>query len=121
MIDDDPFTCNIMAMLFQTDGYSVAAASNGAKGLELAAKDMPQLFIIDLMLPNMSGYEIIRAIRGDNSFKHIPILVCTAKNGSVDIHKSFDIGADDYISKPFDTKRLRYKVKKLLGHPIPQE
>ncbi|MBI3550645.1 MAG: response regulator transcription factor [Elusimicrobia bacterium] len=114
VIEDHPATRSLVKMILEPEGYSVTFANDGDMGIEMAMSDLPQLVIVDIMMKNVSGWDVIKTLRADARFKRIPILVCTVKNSPVDMDMSMRLGAGDHLVKPFEPKVLREKVKRLL-------
>jgi len=104
---------------FSAKGYEVLAATDGAKGMELALSAFPDLILLDIMLPRMNGFEICRAIRERNS--EMPILIVTAKGQEEDVILGLNLGADDYIVKPFRLGELHARVNALLRRSKPKQ
>ena len=98
----------------EIEGYAVESAEDGATGLTLARRLMPDLLILDLMLPDVSGTEICRQVRGDPRLAGVPVLMLTAKSEEVDRIVGFELGADDYVTKPFSPRELVLRVRALL-------
>jgi DNA-binding response OmpR family regulator len=95
-------------------GFSVIKALDGPSGLERARKELPSLIILDLMLPGMDGKDICRSLKSNPSTQSIPILMLTAKSEEVDRVIGFELGADDYVTKPFSPRELILRVKAIL-------
>jgi CheY-like chemotaxis protein len=98
-------------MYFQSQGYEIFHADMGKDGIELARSRLPNLILLDIMLPDMEGFEVGKALREKNLTKYIPIIFLTQKNARADKIAGLEIGADDYITKPFDVEELRLRVK----------
>ena len=113
VIEDDP---NLRSYLEQrlSKHYNVYTAANGSEGIAKAERICPQIVITDLMMPKMNGIELIRRLKKDMNTSHIPIIMVTAKTSELDKVKGLDLGADDYISKPFGVMELISRVKALL-------
>lgn len=94
--------------------YNVHHASDGAEGLKMAERLKPNVVILDIMLPKMSGYEVCRKIRSNAELKGTKIVMVTAKNQQIDENAGMDIGADDYIMKPFEAEELKHVVSQVL-------
>ncbi len=104
VIEDEQDISDLIKYNLERDGYSVALAATGEKGLSEARKDMPQLIILDLMLPGMDGLQVCRTMKGESGTREIPIIILTAKSEEADIVAGLELGADDYITKPFSTE-----------------
>lgn len=111
--DENEITEGIQYFLEDSD-YIVEAAKTGLSGLMAAVKNPPSLIILDLNLPDISGFEVCRTLRKDKDFNQVPIVVLTGDNNAADRTKAFDLGADDYIAKPFDFKELLSRVRRKL-------
>ncbi len=114
IIDDNVDTVELLRKRFLAEGYSTDEAYDGLTGLEKFRSYEPDLVILDVMMPNMDGYEVCRRLNLDSAAARIPILMLTAKSEIPDKVKGFDIGADEYITKPFDFKELAARVRSLL-------
>jgi DNA-binding response OmpR family regulator len=113
--DDDPDIRDIVSLRLRRAGYQTVGASNGDEALKLAHERPPALFILDVMMPRVNGFEVVRELRGDPSTESIPILMLTASVQDKDAAKGFETGADDYLRKPFKTDELLDHVASLLG------
>lgn len=102
-------------MRLEAAGYEIVLAYDGQEGLDKAKKDKPDLIILDLMLPKMDGYKVCGLLKNDTRYSKIPIIMFTARAQEEDVRLGKDLGAEEYVSKPFDSKILLSKVKKLLG------
>lgn len=112
LIEDDPSITKGLELNLGLEGYQVRAASDGPPGLKLAADWKPDLVLLDVMLPSMSGWDVCRELR--RRYPALPILILSAKGAEVDKVKGLDLGADDYLSKPFGLGELLARVKALL-------
>jgi CheY-like chemotaxis protein len=110
--DDEPF---ILSALQDTlsDSYSVTTASNGAEAIKVAQKVLPDLIILDVMMPEMDGLEACKNLKRDKTTSSIPVILLTAKGQITDIEKGFKSGADAYVVKPFSPARLIEKVEEI--------
>ncbi len=115
IIDDDLDTLRLVGLMLQKQGYQIVAASSGAQGLELAFSEIPDLILLDVMMPQMDGYEVARQLRADEKTVGIPILMFTAKSQLDDKVTGFEAGADDYMTKPTHPTELQAHVKALLA------
>jgi len=119
VIEDDPAIRLGLRKTLGFEGYRVLEAADGEKGLELAFERRPDLVLLDLMLPKVNGYEVCRTLRRHD--KTLPILILSAKGQEVDKVTGLDVGADDYITKPFSTRELQARVKAALRRTQAQE
>ncbi len=115
IIDDDLDTLRLVGMMLQKQGYQILAASNGRQGLDLALEEIPNLILLDVMMPQMDGYEVARNLRANPKTVDIPILMFTAKSQLEDKVTGFEAGADDYLTKPTHPAELQAHVKALLA------
>ena len=99
--DDDPDILNIVTVSLETQGYVVLKATNGREAVEQAKKNHPDLILLDMMMPVMSGYEAIAELKADDSTSAIPIVGLSAKAMATDMERATDVGIDGYITKPF--------------------
>jgi diguanylate cyclase (GGDEF)-like protein len=111
VVDDEPVICSLVADTLQENGQEVICALDGTEGLKLAKQERPDLIILDIMMPDMNGYEVCRQLRRSFMTSNIPVIMLTALDQTPDIVKGMDEGADDYITKPFHPSELRSRVK----------
>ncbi len=111
IIDDNPQNIQMLANVINESAYDVALALDGLEALKFIAKEKPDLILLDIMMPDMDGYEVCNMLKSKNDTKHIPVIFITAKNETGDIIKGFRAGAVDYISKPFINEELLARVK----------
>ena len=114
IVDDEENILELMRFNLENSGYKVLTAQNGIDALKLAKSEIPQLILLDLMLPGMDGYDVCKEIRRDNNISHIPIIMITAKGEEVDKILGLELGADDYITKPFSIRELLARAKAVL-------
>ncbi|MFN8411775.1 MAG: response regulator [Anaerolineales bacterium] len=115
IVDDDLDTLRLVGLMLQKIGYQISAASNGAQGLAKALEERPDLILLDVMMPDMDGYEVTRRLRRNPATVSIPILMFTAKTQLDDKVAGFEVGADDYLTKPTHPTELQSHVKALLA------
>ena len=111
LIDDSLDMQNLVGMFLERDGYEVFRASNGPEGLRQLAKNQPDLVLLDIMMPEVDGWETCRRIR---EVSNIPIIMLTAKAQERDVVRGLEIGADDYVTKPFEAAELKARIVSLL-------
>lgn len=121
IVDDEPAIVDVLVYNFQKENFEVTTAADGRAALQKAATFSPDLVILDLMLPVIDGLQVCRQLRGDSKMKNVRILMLTAKGEETDEIVGFNLGADDYVSKPFRIKPLIERVKALLRRPSPEE
>ena len=115
IIDDDLDTLRLVGLMLQRQGYQISAATNGQQGLEKAFEEDPDLVLLDVMMPDMDGYEVTRRLRQNPSTVETPILMFTAKTQLDDKVIGFEVGANDYLTKPTHPSELQARVKTLLS------
>jgi DNA-binding response OmpR family regulator len=115
IVDDEPNIVVPLEFLMKREGYDVSVAGDGQAALEALEGGAPDLVILDVMLPRMSGFEVCRKIRADSRFGALRILMLTAKGRDSEMEKGLGLGADAYVTKPFSTRDLVAKVRALLG------
>ncbi len=118
VIDDDPDVRSVVDITLRLAGFDVATAPDGETGLEEALKQRPDLILLDLMMPRMDGYEVCRRLRADGRLSHIPVIMLTAKAQLTDKIAGLEHGADDYVTKPFDTEELAARVQATLRRAL---
>ena len=114
LVDDEPDIIEIIRFNLNSEGYQIFTASDGLKAIKLAEKHMPNLIIMDVMMPNMDGIEACENLRKDNRFNETIIMFLSARGEDFSYVAAFDAGADDYVTKPIKPKVLISKVKALL-------
>lgn len=115
VVDDELDVLSMVKMRLEASGYEVITCSDGNTGYAKAKSDSPDLIILDLMLPGMDGYQVCRLLKFDQKFKSIPIIMLTAKSQQEDKEWGEKVGANCYMTKPFEAKELLGKIKELLG------
>jgi len=119
VIEDDKDIVELVKYNLEKDGFQVSATADGAGGLSQIRKAAPDLLILDLMLPKLSGLEICKEVRKDVALNRLPILILTAKGEEADRVVGLELGADDYVTKPFSPRELAARVKALLRRAEP--
>ncbi|MEW6614938.1 MAG: response regulator transcription factor [Thermodesulfobacteriota bacterium] len=114
VVDDERDIIELIKYNLEMEGFRISYAYNGEDALRLAKREPPDLFILDLMLPEMDGLEVCRVLKKETKTNHIPVIMLTAKTGEPDIVVGLELGADDYITKPFSTRELVARVKAVL-------
>ena len=115
VVDDEPDVAQLLSLILKTDGYNVLVAVDGQEALERARKEAPDLILLDVMLPKLDGYRVARMLKFDENYKHIPIIMLTAKIQEKDKKTGMEMGADDYLTKPFEIPILQQKVREILA------
>lgn len=114
VVDDDRAINELIKVNLTLSGYKVVQAYDGVEGFALAKQELPNMVILDVMMPNVDGYTVAQRIRQCEGIKNMPILMLTALSDITDKGKGFDIGIDDYLVKPFDMEELKMRVKAIL-------
>ncbi len=121
IIEDEANIAQTIRYNLEKEGFHVLTASDGAKGLKLAQLELPSLILLDLMLPEVDGLEVCKLLKNENKTKTIPIIILTAKSQESDKVVGLELGADDYLTKPFSMRELIARVKAVLRRAQPAE
>ena len=113
--DDEPNIVAALEFLLQRNGYEVRTARNGEEALQLIEDDLPDLVLLDVMMPMRSGYEVCQRIRESAQWRHIKVIMLSAKGRDTEVNKGLETGADLYVTKPFSTRDLIAKIAGLLA------
>ena len=116
--DDEPNIVTSLEYLMTKSGYEVAVARNGDEALALVESFAPDLVLLDVMMPLRSGYEVCQKMRERPEWRHIRIVMLSAKGREAEVSKGLSLGADDYVTKPFSNRDLIAKVAQLLGEQV---
>jgi len=111
VVDDEPRLVDVVRLNLEVEGYRVVEASNGYEALERLKEDLPDLVILDVMMPDLDGFETLRRIR---EVSNVPVIMLTVRNEEADRIRGLEIGADDYLTKPFSPRELQSRIKALL-------
>jgi two-component system phosphate regulon response regulator PhoB len=114
LVDDEEDILELLRFNLMREGYAVTCAADGEKALSLAWTGMPDLIVLDLMLPDIEGLEVTRRLKDDSNTAHIPILMLTAKGEEADVVTGLELGADDYVTKPFSPRILLARIRAVL-------
>ena len=114
IVDDDPAILRLLSTNLKARGYEVVTAIDGAQALEIAHREKPDLIVLDIMLPKMSGFEVCKRLKKDPKTSDIPIIMVTALNELGDIERGIDSGTDDFLTKPVNKWELITRVKTML-------
>jgi len=114
VVDDEEDLLELVNYNLSKDGYRVSCVGTGEEALAEARKSLPELIVLDLLLPTVDGLEVCRLLKGDSKTQHIPIIMLTAKSEEADIVSGLELGADDYLTKPFSPRVLLARIKALL-------
>jgi two-component system phosphate regulon response regulator PhoB len=122
IVDDEPDIATTVAFNLEREGFKTLSAERGSDALDLAAGDpRPDLVVLDLMLPDVSGTEVCKQLRQNPDTRRIPVLMLTAKSDDIDRVVGFEVGADDYVTKPFSVRELVLRIKAILRRAQPEE
>ena len=121
VVEDEPDLVDVVTYNLQREGYFVLAAQRGDEGLNLIRSERPDLVLLDLMLPGMDGLSICRQMKSDNSLSEIPIIIASAKGEESDVVIGLEMGADDYLAKPFSPRELLARIKAVLRRGAPRD
>ena len=114
VVDDEVNITQILEFSIGSEGYQVITASNGEEALDVAKREQPNLIILDVMMPKIDGYEACRRIKANPLTKNIPVILLTAKGRDIDKRLGYEVGATDYIIKPFSPTQLIDRIQELL-------
>jgi DNA-binding response OmpR family regulator len=114
VVDDEADLMEVLSLRLRAYDYEVITASDGQEGLDKARQEKPDLIILDLMLPKIDGYKVCRMLKFDEKFKQIPIILFTARAQESDVKLGKEVGADAYLTKPFEPAILLAKIKELI-------
>jgi len=118
VVDDEIYIVHILDFSLGMEGYEVITALDGEQALEKVASEKPDLIVLDIMMPKLDGYEVCKSIKSNSSTQNIPVILLSAKGRNVDQKLGFDVGADDYITKPFSPRKLVERINQLLGQTV---
>ena len=110
VVDDTPANIQSLAAILKEKGYQISVATNGKQALDVMARVQPDLILLDVMMPEMDGYETCRRLKADERWRQIPVIFLTAKTETTDIVQGFELGAVDYVAKPFNAHELLARV-----------
>ena len=118
IVEDEEDISNLIQYNLEKVGYNVLSVTSGEEALKVIFKKIPDLILLDIMLPGMDGLELCRSLRKESTLNHVPIIMVTAKGEEHDIVKGLELGADDYINKPFSPKVLKARIQSVLRRKI---
>ena len=122
VVDDEPDAVELVSFNLKAAGFDVVTAADGVEALKRAKEYQPDLLVLDVMLPEVDGLEVCKIIRRDPSVAHIPIIMLTAKAAEIDRVLGLELGADDYVTKPFSPRELVLRIRKILDRgKVPEE
>ena len=115
--DDEPYIVESVSYVVRKAGYEVLVAEDGESSLQRARDEHPDLIFLDIMMPKMSGYEVCRRLKQDPDTRDIYIVMLTARGQQEDEQKALELGADEFMTKPFSPRKMRAKLEEVLGPP----
>jgi DNA-binding response OmpR family regulator len=118
IVDDEPNIVMSLEYIFKKEDFEVFIARDGAEAIEIVENSMPDIILLDIMMPNVDGYQVLNYLKESETLRKIKVIFLSAKNKSSDIELGLQLGADKYISKPFSVKNLVKEVKELLNKKI---
>jgi two-component system, OmpR family, alkaline phosphatase synthesis response regulator PhoP len=121
VVDDEIYIVHILDFSLGMEGYEVLTALDGEQALEKARAEKPDLIVLDIMMPKLDGYETCKALKSREETRDIPVILLSAKGRNVDQKTGFEVGADDYITKPFSPRKLVERINAILGQPNRQD
>ena len=121
VVDDEIYIVHILDFSLGMEGYEVVTALDGEQALEKVKSEKPDLIVLDIMMPKLDGYEVCKSIKSNATTQHIPVILLSAKGRNVDQKLGFDVGADDYITKPFSPRKLVERINQLLGQTVSEK
>ena len=119
VVDDEIYIVHILDFSLGMEGYEVLTALDGEQALEKARAEHPDLIVLDIMMPKLDGYETCKILKAEPETKDIPVILLSAKGRNVDQKIGFEVGADDYITKPFSPRKLVERINAILGQSSP--
>ena len=117
IVEDEPNIVESLSFVFSREGWQVAAALDGETAIERLMSEPPDVLVLDIMLPPLNGFEVLKRLRSEPSLKHLPVLVLTAKGQEKDRHTAMRLGADAFVTKPFSNRDIVQQVRELAGVP----
>ena len=121
VVDDEIYIVHILDFSLGIEGYEVMTALDGEQALAKVAQDRPDLIVLDIMMPKLDGYETCKALKQNPATHDIPVILLSAKGRNVDQKIGFEVGADDYITKPFSPRKLVERINAILGQTSRQD
>ena len=115
VVDDDPYILMSLEFLMKKNGFDVMVARNGTEALEIVEKQVPDIVLLDIMMPDVDGYAICKHIKNSKKLKDAKVVFMSAKSKETDIQKGYDLGASLYVTKPFSTRQLLKQVQELIS------
>jgi Response regulators consisting of a CheY-like receiver domain and a winged-helix DNA-binding domain len=114
IVDDEMDAMLALKVALEAEGYNVAEAKDGYEALDKVHSEIPDVILLDLMIPGIDGFEVCRQLKSDSMYSHIPVIMLTARGEVDDKVEGIELGADDYVTKPFNLKELKARIKMIL-------
>ncbi|MDY0385699.1 MAG: response regulator [Methanolobus sp.] len=114
IVDDEMDALLALKVALETEGYSIAEAKDGYEAIDKVHSEIPDVILLDLMIPGIDGFEVCRQLKSDPMYKYIPVIMLTARGEVDDKVEGIELGADDYVTKPFNLKELKARIKMIL-------
>lgn len=121
VVDDNEMNRDLLSKRLQRQGYRVTVAVNGRQAMEFLGREEFNLVLLDIMLPEMKGYQVLEHLKADQTLNHIPVIVTTALDEADGKAKCIELGADDYLTKPFNPVMLKSRISDCLGRHFPSQ
>lgn len=118
IVDDEPNIVMSLEYIFKKENFEVFVARDGAEAIEIVENSIPDIILLDIMMPNVDGYQVLNYLKESEILRKIKVIFLSAKNKSSDIELGLQLGADKYISKPFSVKKIVKEVKELLNNKL---
>jgi len=118
--DDEPYIVESVSYVVRKAGYEVVVAEDGLEALNAVKRERPDLVFLDIMMPKISGYEVCRQVKEDPATRSAYIVMLTARGQEEDERRALDMGADEFMTKPFSPRKMRAKLDEILGTPEPK-
>ena len=115
VVDDDPYILMSLEFLMKKNGFEVMVARNGTEALDIVEKQVPDIVLLDIMMPDVDGYAICKHIKSSKKLKEAKVVFMSVKSKETDIRKGYDLGASLYVTKPFSTRQLLKQVQELIS------
>ena len=117
VVDDDPVIVELLRVNFEIEGFEVVSAADGREGLDRARSEQPDVVVSDIMMPRLDGLQMLRQLRADPTTARLPVILLSAKAQNADVQQGMELGAADYVTKPFDPLDLIARVNAVLPDP----
>ena len=115
IVDDEPEILSILSFRISNWGYDPLPADSGQEGLDIAKEELPDLIILDVMMPILDGFETLKRLKQSDTTKNIPVIMITVANAKMEVEKGISMGANFYLTKPYDAQELKNKIIQLIG------